>query len=63
MMTRKDYVQTANILASVRPEMNAETYFDLVDLFANYFSSDNERFNREKFEEACELDEIELAFN
>lgn len=55
-MTRKDYVETAGILSSVREEIPESTFLDVVDMFANYFAKDNERFNREKFESACGLE-------
>jgi hypothetical protein len=54
MMTRKDYVNTAEILSSYRDLIADEFLFeDLVDEFASMFSADNERFNFEKFREAC----------
>jgi hypothetical protein len=56
MMTRKDYVATASILNQYR--IDAETIsitdFDkVVADFADMFQSDNERFDRERFFEAC----------
>lgn len=54
MMTRKDYVNTAEILLSFKDLINDDfTFQDLVDEFADMFSADNERFNYEKFREAC----------
>jgi len=54
MMTRKDYVNTAEILSSYRELIADEFLFeDLVDEFASMFFADNERFNFEKFREAC----------
>ena len=54
MMTRKDYVQTAEILSSYK-DLIADNfvYEDLVDEFASMFEQDNPRFNSEKFWEAC----------
>jgi hypothetical protein len=54
MMTRKDYVATAQILSSFKDSISNQIVFeDLVDEFADFFSADNERFNFEKFREAC----------
>jgi hypothetical protein len=54
MMTRKDYVATAQILNSFKDLIGDQfTFEDLVDEFADMFASDNERFNLEKFREAC----------
>jgi hypothetical protein len=60
MMTRKDYVKTAEILKSFSNEIYPAVFEDMVDLFADYFLNDNERFDRERFETACGLDELEL---
>lgn len=55
MMTRKDYVATAEILKSFKDLIDDEfTYQDLVDDFADYFSADNPNFKFDKFREACE---------
>ncbi len=59
-MTRKDYIQTANILKSFVDEMSPNTYEDLVDTFATWFKSDNENFDFARFEKACGIDEIGL---
>jgi hypothetical protein len=59
-MTRKDYIQTANILKSFVDEMSPNTYEDLVDTFATWFKSDNENFDLARFEKACGIDEIGL---
>lgn len=54
MMTRKDYVATATILADFKTLIADEfTFQDLVDEFADMFSADNPNFNYEKFREAC----------
>jgi hypothetical protein len=59
MMTRKDYVETANILADVRDGLiglgdEGETAFsNLVALFAEMFENDNERFDADRFDNAC----------
>lgn len=49
MMTRKDYVKTAEILSDWADVMEYETLYALAKDFADYFAGDNERFNREKF--------------
>jgi len=53
MMTRKDYVNTADILKDYAGAMDSDWFEDLVNDFANMFSVDNERFNRVRFIEAC----------
>jgi hypothetical protein len=60
MMTRKDYVKTANILAGFVDEIPQTTYEDLVQEFAEWFKSDNENFDFARFEKACGIDEIGL---
>ena len=59
-MTRKDYIQTANILKSFVDEIPQTTYEDLVDTFADWFKSDNDNFDFARFETACGIDEIGL---
>jgi hypothetical protein len=55
MMTRKDYVAVAEILSSFKDLIGDEfTFHDLVDEFADMFSSDNPNFKYEVFREACE---------
>jgi hypothetical protein len=53
MMTRKDYVATAQILNDWADVMEYETLYALAKDFADYFASDNERFNREIFYKAA----------
>jgi hypothetical protein len=60
-MTRKDYIQTANILKSFVDEIPQTTYEDLVDTFADWFKADNENFDFARFEKACGIDEIGLV--
>ena len=62
-MTRKDYIQTANILKSFVDEIPQTTYEDLVDTFADWFKADNENFDFARFEKACGIDEIGLVLN
>jgi len=54
MMTRKDYVATANILHGFKDLIGDQLLFeDLVDEFSLMFESDNERFDHVKFFNAC----------
>ena len=57
-MTRKDYIQTANILKSFAQDIPQTIYEDLVDTFADWFKADNENFDFARFEKACGVDEI-----
>jgi hypothetical protein len=49
MMTRKDYVATAEIINKHFEEVPPALLLD----FANMFKKDNERFDEERFFEAC----------
>jgi hypothetical protein len=55
MMTRKDYVATANILNDLYLYSDAsdDQIENCVIAFADMFSADNERFNRQIFFNAC----------
>ena len=59
MMTRKDYVETARILADSREAILAlgpegeDIFANLVADFAEMFENDNERFQAERFDNAC----------
>lgn len=53
MMTRKDYINTAKILKDYSSAMDADWFEDLVNDFADMFSVDNERFDRERFALFC----------
>lgn len=59
MMTRKDYVETASILADSRETLLAlgengyEIFEDLVGDFIEMFQADNDRFIVSKFAKAC----------
>jgi len=57
-MTRKDYIETANILKSFLYEIPPKTYEDLVNEFVEWFKSDNYNFDFARFEKACGIDEI-----
>ena len=49
MMTRKDYVATAEILNSYGSDMKLEVFEDLVNDFIEMFATDNERFDSDRF--------------
>ena len=53
MMTRKDYVATAQILNDNRAFIHPATFAQLVNEFGDYFANDNERFDYSRFENAC----------
>jgi len=53
MMTRKDYVSTAEILNSYGADMKMEVFEDLVHDFSVMFAEDNERFDSDRFFEEC----------
>jgi len=59
MMTRKDYVASAEILNSFVDRIDSKDFNDLVFEFSEMFLADNPRFSEDKFHEACykELDE------
>jgi hypothetical protein len=61
MMTRKDYVATAQILNEFRDLILDELVFsDLVDEFSAMFEVDNERFSNDTFVNAC-YKELEMS--
>jgi hypothetical protein len=53
MMTRKDYVATAQILNKFADRIDSHEFNDLVFEFGEMFLADNQRFVVEKFEQAC----------
>lgn len=54
MMTRKDYVSTAEILnVFAKEQMSEADYEDLVLEFSDMFTADNPKFSTIKFQEAC----------
>jgi uncharacterized membrane protein len=53
MMTRKDYVEVANILNKFLDRIDSHDFNDLVFEFSEFFLEDNSRFNEDKFSEAC----------
>ena len=53
MMTRKDYVTTAEILRGHLSDIDDITFDSLVESFALMFREDNDRFLTDKFVDAC----------
>ena len=53
MMTRKDYIETARILNKFSDSIDSNDFQDLVFEFSEWFSSDNPRFDENKFWDAC----------
>lgn len=49
MMTRKDYVKTAEILSDVSDVVEDVVLYAIAKDFADYFEKDNERFDRKRF--------------
>jgi len=52
-MSRKDYVKVADILASVRNDMDREMMNTLIEKFSDMFFEDNHNFSPNRFELAC----------
>lgn len=52
MMTRKDYIQTANILNGMADEIDFLILADIAEKFAEMFANDNERFDHQRFIDA-----------
>jgi hypothetical protein len=60
MMTRKDYVATAQILSQYW-HIGQGDFEDLISEFSDMFLADNPRFNPMTFEKACYQKFDELA--
>lgn len=60
MMTRKDYIKTAEILSTYSSNIHASVFSEMVDEFALMFEQDNERFDTDKFFDACGVNDLEL---
>jgi hypothetical protein len=52
MMTRKDYIETANILNGYADEIDFLILSDIAESFAKMFSNDNPRFDHQRFIDA-----------
>jgi hypothetical protein len=53
MMTRKDYVATAEILKTYSNLIDQFTFEDLIQDFCDMFFADNPKFSPTTFENAC----------
>jgi len=53
MMTRKDYVATAEIINSYADEIKLGVLEDLVNDFIEMFATDNEKFDSDRFWDEC----------
>lgn len=53
MMTRKDYIRTAEILNAFQNEIDETVFEDLVFNFGEMFAKDNSRFDSARFKNAC----------
>lgn len=52
-MTRKDYVETAEILNKFSNLIDSITFQDLVFEFSEFFSANSSRFDEDRFWNAC----------
>ena len=59
-LTRSDYIKISNIVSGFRDEIHPQVFEDLVEEFAQWLQSDNERFDKARFEKACGIDELGL---
>jgi hypothetical protein len=51
-MTRKDYIQVANILNSYHLDIDAQVFEDLLSDFQIFFKKDNSNFDSTRFRDA-----------
>lgn len=62
MMTRKDYVSTAEILNNLyldSPISSQEILDEAITAFADMFQADNDRFLRQRFIDECYAPEVD----
>lgn len=52
-MSQKHYVAIARLLATIPQEGSKVPYESVVGTLARYFQEENERFDRERFIQAC----------
>jgi len=55
MMTRKDYIAVSGILKNKKAFIPEDAYIELVNDVSSYMLSDNPRFEKSRFVEACGL--------
>ena len=53
MMTRKDYIQTAEILWTIRHAVSEDIHNHLITEFQGMFATDNPNFDPIRFYNAC----------
>jgi hypothetical protein len=53
MMTRKDYVETAEILNSYASYIPSDVFEDLIYDFSVMFENDNPKFDADRFTDEC----------
>jgi len=53
MMSRKDYINVADILNENKNRIDSEVFHDLVIDFSDFFFADNPNFSPNRFELAC----------
>ena len=53
MMTRKDYVKTAEILFMFQHAMSVDAHQQLIEEFSEMFQNDNPNFSPDIFAKAC----------
>jgi len=53
MMSRKDYINVADILHENKNRIDSEVFHDLVIDFSDFFFADNPNFSPNRFELAC----------
>jgi len=63
MMTRKDYVATAEILRYVSNKTHPAVFSKMVNDFAEMFAKDNSRFDVKKFHEASNYNVSKFSTN
>jgi hypothetical protein len=56
MMTRKDYVRTAEILSNFVDLIDDSVFLNLVNEFCDFFLEDNPNFVRERFYSAIGIE-------
>ena len=61
-MTRKDYVAVSEILSKYGERILIWDFDNLVNDFADLMEADNERFQRDRFVEACNEWQLENAW-
>ena len=52
-MTRKDYIQAAKVVSSLRTTTSDKALNKIIQTFSDFFANDNVRFSRDRFLLAC----------